>query len=289
MIEGRIGLCSLTRSPELPGGPVRRGRVRYPSRVPAHQDVRLPADGSAAPARARGATFAAVPDPAALILDLDGTLVDTVDARIGGWLQTFEEIGLPADRRQVAELIGSDGKRLARVVAETAGRGMSDEDAEEVDRRAGELYDVLNRDPRPLPGATTLLAALSESDIRWAIATSSRAQQVLASVDALGLPQRPPIVDGSHVHHAKPAPDLLLLAAERLATPPQRCWYVGDATWDMRAARAAGMVAVGITTGAVDAATLEHAGATIALPSLTELVAALERRGCVGHVEEARG
>ena len=261
--------------------PFARAGVRYPSLVPAPQRAELPAGRSAPLLEARRDRLAAVPDPAALILDLDGTLVDTVEARIGGWLETFAEIGLRVDRQQVAELIGSDGKWLARQVAETAGRRMSDEEAEEVDRRAGELYDVLNRDPKPLPGARTLLTALSGSHIHWSIATSSRAQQVLASVDALRLPQRPPIVDGSHVRHAKPAPDLLLLAAERLATPPERCWYVGDATWDMRAASAAGMVGIGITTGAVDAAALEDAGAAVALPSLEELVAELERRGCI--------
>jgi HAD superfamily hydrolase (TIGR01509 family) len=250
--------------------------------VPADHDLEVPA-GRATVARQAGQDrLAALPDPGALILDLDGTLVDTVEARIGGWLQTFEETGISADPRQVAELIGSDGKRLARVVAEGAGQEMTDEQAEEVDRRAGELYDVLNQDPRPLPGAGALLTALGASDLPWAIATSSRAQQVLASVDALRLPQRPRIVDGSHVRHAKPAPDLLLVAAEQLRAPPERCWYVGDATWDMRAASAAGMVGIGVTTGAVDAAALENAGAAVALPSLTELVDELARRGCFG-------
>ena len=59
------------------------------------------------------------------------------------------------------------------------------------------------------------------------------------------------IVDGSHVKHAKPAPDLLLLAAEKLETPASACWYVGDSTWDMRAANAADMIAVGVPYGAV--------------------------------------
>jgi hypothetical protein len=49
----------------------------------------------------------------AVIFDLDGTLVDTVGTRIAAWLRTFEEEGIPADRAQVAGLIGSDGRRLA--------------------------------------------------------------------------------------------------------------------------------------------------------------------------------
>ena len=60
----------------------------------------------------------------------------------------------------------------------------------------------------------------------------------------------PQLIDGSHVEHAKPAPDLLILAAQKLETRPNACWYVGDSTWDMRAAIAAGMVAVGVAYGA---------------------------------------
>jgi HAD superfamily hydrolase (TIGR01509 family) len=233
------------------------------------------ADRSAAEALSR------LPDPRALIFDLDGTLVDTVETRIEAWTRTFEEIDIRPDRRQVAELIGADGKRLAREVAKRAGRTLSDEEAEQIDRRSGELYDRLNTDPKPLPGARELLVALEESKLRWAIATSSRKEQVKASVDALHLPKPPTIVDGSHVEHAKPAPDLLLQTAERLRTPPAECWYVGDATWDMLAARAAGMIGLGVPTGAVDAAALVRAGATAAIPSLTELTAELRRRDLI--------
>ena len=221
-------------------------------------------------------------DPGALVFDLDGTLVDTVGTRIDGWLRTFEEMALPADRRHVAGLIGSDGKRLAREVAARAGRVLDDHEVEHADRRAGELFDQLNVDPRPLPGARELLTALETSArVPWSIATSSRAAQVLASVDALRLPTRPPITDGSHVVHAKPAPDLLLLAAERLGVEPERCWYVGDATWDMLAARAGRLVAVGIPSGAVDAAALMDAGADATFRSLVELHEELAGRGCV--------
>jgi beta-phosphoglucomutase-like phosphatase (HAD superfamily) len=61
-----------------------------------------------------------LPVPEAVILDLDGTLVDTVDTRIRAWLAVFDEFGIPATREQVAPLIGIDGRRLAR---EGAARG----------------------------------------------------------------------------------------------------------------------------------------------------------------------
>ena len=210
--------------------------------------------------------------PAAWIFDLDGTLVDTVDTRIVAWLRTFEEQRIPANRELVATLIGSDGRRLARVVAEAANQTLDLGREEEIDRRAGEIYSVLNVDPKVLPGAVDLLKTLDERNRRWAIATSSRREQVDASVKALALPRRPIIIDGSNVEHAKPAPDLLLFAARELGVEPSRSWYVGDAIWDIQAAAAAGMPAIGVASGSATGGELAGAGALFTVKDLTELV-----------------
>ena len=210
--------------------------------------------------------------PAAWIFDLDGTLVDTVETRIVAWLRTFEEFGIPAGRASVAKLIGSDGRQLASVVAEAAGRNLSPEQTEEIDRRAGEIYSELNTDPRPLRGAVELLKTLEELRVRWAIATSSRREQVDASVRALTLSTRPIIIDGSNVERAKPAPDLLLFAARELGVEPSRSRYVGDSVWDMQAAVAAGMPAIGVVSGSATAAELAEAGAFLTVKELTELI-----------------
>jgi HAD superfamily hydrolase (TIGR01509 family) len=210
--------------------------------------------------------------PDAILFDLDGTLVDTVPARIDAWAAVFAEVGIPATRAELEPMIGIDGRRLAREAAGAAGRQLSDEEAEAIDRRSGVLFDERNRDPRPLPGAREVLRALDERDLTWAIATSSRREQVAASIGALDLPREPRIVDGSHVEHAKPAPDLLLLGARELGARPDECWYVGDSTWDMRAAVAAGMVSIGVLAGAVvDERALMDAGASVVLPTLADL------------------
>lgn len=210
--------------------------------------------------------------PDAVIFDLDGTLVDTVGARIAGWLETFDEAGISVADRALEPLIGMDGRALARAVARDAGHALTDEDAERIDRRAGERFDDHNRAPRALPGARSALERLDADCVSWAIATSSRAEQVAASVAALGLPREPRIVDGSRVAHAKPEPDLLLLAASELGVEPARAWYVGDSTWDMRAAVAAGMRPIAVLAGsAVDADALRAAGAVEVLDTLAEL------------------
>jgi HAD superfamily hydrolase (TIGR01509 family) len=219
-----------------------------------------------------------LPTPGAILFDLDGTLVDTVEARIDGWLKTFAEIGIDADRDHVARLIGADGKRLAIEVAGVAGRELSPERADAIDRRAGEAFSELNIDPQALPGAKHLLQALARSRMPWAIATSSLPEQVSRSVEALSLDKPPLIVDGSHVQHAKPAPDLLLQGADKLGVPAFSVFNVGDSTWDVAAAKAAGMTAVSVTTGAVSAQELVDAG-TDAVASLEQIESELRLRG----------
>ena len=210
--------------------------------------------------------------PAAVIFDLDGTLVDTVGARIAGWADVFAESDIPATSEQIEPMIGMDGRRLATDVARAAGIELDRDRAESLDRRAGAMFDEHNRDPRPLPGARECLSRLDAAGVTWAIATSSRAEQVKASVAALALDRDPRIIDGSAVEHAKPAPDLLLLAADQLRVAPGNCWYVGDSTWDMRSAIAAGMRAIGVVAGAaVDAEALSQAGADAVLDTLDHL------------------
>jgi HAD superfamily hydrolase (TIGR01509 family) len=245
----------------------RREPPAYPAAYP---------DGMPDPAEAAGTEASGLPRPAAIIFDLDGTLIDTVGTRIDAWLEVFDRFGLPARRDQVAQLIGIDGRRLAHEIAAAAGQPIDDERAEEIDKACGEIFEGRNRHPQPLPGVTELEAAIRSADIAWAIATSSRREQVATSVRALGLRSEPTIIDGSQVEHAKPEPDLLLLAARQLGVDPGRCWYVGDSTWDMVSAVAAGMLPVGVTAGsAVSKEGLRSSGAQAVFPTLDALAAAL--------------
>ncbi len=223
--------------------------------------------------------LAMLPLPDAVLFDLDGTLVDTVETRISSWIEALADAGLPTTRERLAPLIGVDGKRLAREIAALAGVVLDADRAEAIDKRSGEIYERLNVSPRPLPGVRELVRAIEARDLRWAIATSSRKAQVATSAAALGLDREPIIVDASHVQHAKPEPDLLLLAARELEVEPARCWYVGDSTWDMVAAVAAAMIPVGVTAGAaVDEPALRGAGAATVIRSLLELAESLDRR-----------
>jgi HAD superfamily hydrolase (TIGR01509 family) len=224
-------------------------------------------------------TLRDLPVPQAILFDLDGTLVDTVHLRIDAWREALRQHGVDVGRERVAELIGSDGRRLARELSREAGREFDDTEANAADDLSGAIFDDLNATPVPLPGASELLSALELNHLTFGIATSSLPGQIAASVKSLALPADPPVMNQSHVAHAKPAPDLLLFAAAELGVTPERCWYVGDSTWDMLASAAAGMVGVGVTTGAAKPDALIAAGAMVTIADLTLLLAELRRRG----------
>ncbi len=226
-------------------------------------------------------TLANLPDPEALLFDLDGTLVDTVPVRAEAWRRAFAGIGLAIDPAILPRYMGSDGRWLAGEIGRAAGRELDWAARDELDRSSGAIFDELNASPAVLPGATELLTLLEAGSLTFAIATASQPGQVAVSVAALRLPAPPRIIDGGHVEHAKPAPDLLLVAAEQVGVVPAGCWYVGDSAWDMMAGAAAGMTAVGVTTGATDAAGLRAAGAAVVMAGLPPLLDELRRRGLV--------
>ncbi len=222
--------------------------------------------------------LAALPEPRALLFDLDGTLVDTVHLRIEGWHRALRESGIDVGEDLIARYIGSDGRWLAREMAKAAGREIDYAESDRIDGLSGSIFDSLNTNPQPLPAARELLSALEASGFTFAIVTASQPGQVAGSVAALRLPRDPRIVDASHVEHAKPEPDLLLEGAAQLKLAPGDCWYVGDSTWDMMAAVRAEMTGLGVATGTVDAADLTEAGAAAAIGGLDVLLEDLRRR-----------
>lgn len=216
-------------------------------------------------------TLDPLPPPRAVLLDLDGTLVDTVPQRVASWIVAFEAEGITATAEELGPLMGGDGRWVARQIAERRGLILDDATQERVDRVSGEWFGQHDHDRSATPGASDLLLALDAARLPWAIATSSRPEQTTASVATLGLPRPPTIVDASHVRHAKPAPDLLLAGATQLGIDPAHVWYVGDARWDMLAAVRAGMVPVAVLTGATGEPDLRDAGAAIVVATLAEL------------------
>jgi HAD superfamily hydrolase (TIGR01509 family) len=213
--------------------------------------------------------------PQAIIFDLDGTLVDTVGTRVDSWMEVFPNHGIDPEPAFLAPLMGSDGKLLARMVAEHCEVALKPGEDALIDIEAGAAFRILNAQPRTLPAATEILESLTDRGMPWAVATSSLPDDARESVQALGLRSMPLICDGADVEHAKPAPDLLLKAAGLLLAEPTETWYVGDSRWDMLASDAAGMRAIAVLTGATTEAELVDSGADVVYPTLREFMQAI--------------
>ena len=95
----------------------------------------------------------------------------------------------------------------------------------------------------------------------FGIATSGRRPEIDASLEALGLGSETVVVERGDVERAKPEPDLFLACAAQLAVSPEECYVVGDAVWDLLAARRARMLSIGILSGGYGEDELARAGA----------------------------
>ena len=215
----------------------------------------------------------------ALIFDLDGTLVDTVYAHVFAWQRALLEAGHPVDGWRIHRHIGMSGGLFTRAVAREIGRSLSDEETDTLQRRHGEIFGEILPERRPLPGAIELLAALRRSGIIHGIATSGRRPEIDRSLEVLGVAPDMVVIDRGDVLRAKPEPDLFLACQERLGVAVNECYVVGDAVWDLLAARRAGMFSVGLLTGGYGEEELRAAGAFRVYRDAAELLDSLDEHG----------
>jgi HAD superfamily hydrolase (TIGR01509 family) len=215
----------------------------------------------------------------ALIFDLDGTLVDTVYAHVFAWQRALTERDMAVDGWRIHRRIGMSGGLFARALARELGRELTDEETVAIQDRHGELYRELLPERRPLPGAVDLLAELRRRGITHGIATSGRRPEIDRSLEALGVPDDTVVVERGEVRRAKPEPDLFVECARRLDTPAEECYVVGDAVWDLLAARRAHMLSVGLLSGGYGSDELERAGAFRVYRDAAELRVSLDELG----------
>ncbi|HET9914483.1 MAG TPA: HAD family hydrolase [Anaerolineales bacterium] len=215
----------------------------------------------------------------ALIFDLDGTLVDTVYAHIFAWQKALTEAGMAIEGWRIHRKIGMSGGLFTRAVGRELGREISPEEEEALQKRHGEIFIQLLPERRPLPGAVELIQALYANNILFGIATSGRRPEINGSLDILGIHPETVIVERGDVLRAKPEPDLFLACQQRMGTSPGNCYVVGDAVWDLLAARRAGMLSIGLLSGGYGEDELSKAGAFRVYRDTAELHRSLDELG----------
>jgi phosphoglycolate phosphatase len=207
-----------------------------------------------------------------VLFDLDGTLVDTPQAIVEVAQSTLAALGQPpADPQVIRDTIGLP---LPLALGQLLGVGPAGAaDAVEIYRVLWRTH-VTPRIPQLLyPGVREGVAQLVQDGLQLAVVTGKAQEGADSTVDAAGLRSYVQVVLGyTSVPNPKPAPDIALLALERLGLSPDDALVVGDTTHDIEMAAAAGLRSIAVTYGAQPEATLRRAAPTWIVHSFPEVV-----------------
>lgn len=207
-----------------------------------------------------------------VVLDLDGTLVDSVYQHVVAWHAAFRDVGLHVSAVRVHEAIGMGGDRL---VAHVAGDPAEAAVGDDVRKLHDEYFRSHLRTVCALDGAADLVETLAAHGHRLALVSSSEADLVDDLLELVGVRRHlAAVLTGSEDAATKPAPDMVELAIER--TGGGKAIVVGDAVWDALSAEAAGVPSIGVRSGGISAERLTSAGASWVYDGPRDLLDRLE-------------
>jgi beta-phosphoglucomutase len=217
----------------------------------------------------------------AVIWDMDGTLVDTAELHFQAWAALAQELGRPFSR---ADFAATFGWRNPEIIPQLWGPRFSDKEIADLGERKEVLYRAAAaKGVELLPGARPLLEGLHAAGCRQAVGSSApRANldlilRLTNTTRFFGA-----VVSMEDTQRGKPDPQVFLVAAEKLAVPPERCVVVEDAPAGVRAARAGGMKCIAVRFVAHHSEDLlRRAGADLIVPSL-EVVAVADVERLLG-------
>jgi HAD superfamily hydrolase (TIGR01509 family) len=198
-----------------------------------------------------------------LIVDLDGTLVDSNPVHVEAWRRAFAELGYAVPADELAKLMGMGGDKLV-----TAAGGEEAESRHGDELRAGHARHFATVAAETgllvIPGAVELLRDARRMGMRVALATSSKRDHLETTFAACGHDfgaDVDELVTADDADESKPEPDLTHAAADRLGLAPGDCALVGDTPYDGESAGRAGACFWGVQSGGFEAAELWAAGA----------------------------
>jgi len=192
-----------------------------------------------------------------VVLDVDGTLMDTNYLHTEAWARAFEEVGHRVPRAWLHRQVGKGSDLLINEFVE------DEETAERVDELHSEFYAELQEYGHPLPGAKELIPSLRKRGYEVWFVTSAKDEELEHHMSELEAENYiSGVVNSSDVENSKPAPDIFELTLERVGASPDESVAVGDAIWDVEAADGAGIRTVAVLTGgAFSEQELREAGA----------------------------
>jgi HAD superfamily hydrolase (TIGR01509 family) len=202
----------------------------------------------------------------AVLLDVDGTLVDSNYLHVHAWQMAFAELGRTVESWRIHKLIGMDGDSL---IAELAQKDIRDQ-AKELH---SQFYAGFVSSLRPLPGARALLDGIAEVGLQVVLASSAPEDELATCRKLL---DRDDIVSAvtsaNDVDTAKPEPGIVEVALERAGVDAEQAVFVGDSVWDVRAAGRAGVKCIGLLSGGIPRDVLLSEGAATVWENPQELL-----------------
>jgi beta-phosphoglucomutase len=185
----------------------------------------------------------------AYIFDMDGVLCDSEALLATAAIEVMQkQYGVTMQVGDFAPHIGGGPERYLR--GSTAAYGVTIEFPGDIDRVYSRYAELAEEQLRPIKGAKAFWAAARQRGLRTALATSAFPYKVQVNIKAIGLnlDAFAAVVTGADVERRKPHPDIFLAAARLLNVDPSACAVFEDAENGVRAAKAAGMYCVGITS-----------------------------------------
>jgi HAD superfamily hydrolase (TIGR01549 family) len=207
--------------------------------------------------------------PAAVLFDVDGTLVDTVYQHVLAWWEAFAAAGHAVSCFDIHRAIGRGSEDLVESLL-----GHPDEAV--VDGHADRWGDVRER-TTAFHQVPELLRRCTDGGLRVVLCTSGEGADLDFFVRAIGGDDPVhAVVSSEDVEQSKPSPQIVVKAVEASGAPAARCVLVGDTAYDMRAAVGAGVVGIGVLCGGISEAELLEAGASRVYGNPAELLEALD-------------
>jgi len=196
----------------------------------------------------------------AVLLDVDGTLLDSNDAHAQAWSDTLREAGYEVGSETVRPLIGMGGDK---VLPQLTGLDAEEGEGKRLVERRKEIFaKEYLPSVRPFPGARDLLDRMRADGLRLVVATSASEDELRGLLHALGAEWLlDEATSSSDADRSKPDPDIVRVALDKAGTGPARCVMIGDTPYDVEAATRAGVKIIGLRCGGWGDAELRGAAA----------------------------
>lgn len=193
-----------------------------------------------------------------VILDVDGTLVDSNPAHAESWADVFRAYGYAVTADEVRPLIGMGSDEL---IPRAIGVDKESPLGRAINERRKQIFQEQYLPTlKPVPGSRPLLERMRRAGLRLVVATSAEAEELQSLLEVAQVADLiDQTTDAKAVAHSKPAPDLVEEALRQAQAAPEEAVLLGDTPYDLEAARRAGVPMIGVRSGGWDEKGLEGA------------------------------